>query len=262
LSAAWPDETLFSDGALRPDVMIFIDAREGVSGDMLLAAMLGLLEPEQRDSAHERLALACRERMSEFHLVELEDGGEKGLGITYLDRSERDHGLSYVEATEALSEIDRELGSSGPLSAHILALLFDAESKAHGLPKEEVHLHELGRTGALMNIAGIGLTASQLLRSAKDAIVCSTITTGKGTVVISHGPSNVPAPAARHLLDGLRHVQGTHPGERATPTGIAALRALVSSQSDDLPVSPSARSVGFGTKRFGGRLGRVVLHRV
>jgi len=241
--------------------MIFVDAREGVSGDMLLAAMLGLLEPGQRTSASERLVRTCRERMVEFHLMELEDGGDKGLGITYLDRSVMGHGLSYSDATKALSEIERGLSSPGPLSARILELLFDAESKAHGLTREEVHLHELGRTGALVNIAGIGLAASHLISTPEDTVVCSTITTGKGTVVMSHGPSCVPAPAARHLLEGLRHVPGPHPGERATPTGIAALKALVSSQSDEVPVSPSARSVGFGTKRFGGRLGRVVLHK-
>jgi uncharacterized protein (DUF111 family) len=114
----------------------------------------------------------------------------------------------------------------------------------------------------MMNIAGIGFVSALLSRDGDEEYVCSTITTGRGVVVVSHGAIRIPAPASAFLLRGLKNEQGPSPGERATPTGIAAVKTLVSTQSDVVPDRFSRESIGFGTKRFGGRLGRTTLYRV
>jgi uncharacterized protein (DUF111 family) len=114
----------------------------------------------------------------------------------------------------------------------------------------------------MMNIAGISFVSALLSKEGDEEFVCSTITTGRGVVVVSHGAIRIPAPASAFLLRGLKNEQGSSPGERATPTGIAAAKTLVSTQSDDVPDRFSRRSIGFGTKRFGGRLGRTTLYRV
>jgi hypothetical protein len=242
--------------------MIFIDARDGLSGDMLLAAMLGLMTDERRRDLIARIGSACSKRGIDLRLLELEEEGEKGLGVAYIAREERPaEERSRDDAYAALAGIEREIGSGSPVGRRILDLIFEAEAKAHGVPVDRVHLHEIGRMQALVNIAGIGAVAAELDRKGTEEFVCSTIVTGRGTVVVSHGVIRIPAPASAHLLDGLIHEPGQNPGERATPTGIAAARALMRRQSEDPPERSSARSTGFGTRRFGGRLGRTTLIR-
>jgi uncharacterized protein (DUF111 family) len=239
--------------------MIFIDAREGLSGDMLLSAMIGLLDHVDRDAFLGRLENAAKGERVTFELLDVEDAGDIGLSMAYSRREPDSPETGISEALDRLERIDEALGGSGGISRRILGLVFEAESEAHGLPEDEVHLHEIGRPQAMLNICGIGSAAKMLEGRGAEGFMCSTISTGGGVVTISHGAFRVPPPATAILLRGLRHVSGDSPGERATPTGIAAVRAIIGSQSDDIPAAFRRRSVGFGTRRFAGRLGRTVL---
>jgi uncharacterized protein (DUF111 family) len=242
--------------------MIFIDAREGLSGDMLLAGMIGLLDDSVRMRTTDLLGTVAQRRDIIFRIMEIEEDHEKGLGISYTQREARQRDSSYDECFDRLREIEKELGSESAVGKKILANIFEAEAEAHRLPAKEVHLHEIGRTQAMMNIAGIGFVSALLSKEGDEEFVCSKITTGRGVVVVSHGAIRIPAPASALLLRGLKNEQGSAAGERATPTGIAAVKTLVSTQSDDMPDRFSRRSVGFGAKRFEGRLGRTTLYRV
>ncbi|MBN1677353.1 MAG: DUF111 family protein [Candidatus Thermoplasmatota archaeon] len=239
--------------------MIFIDAREGLAGDMLLSAMAGLLEPEDRGEFLDLLAKAARLEGVSLTPLEVEDAGDKGILMAHSMAEMQLPETHYHECLARLKRVDAALGSGGATSLEILEHIFQAESEAHALPKEEVHLHEIGRPQALLNICGIGKLAEILAEKGAGDFVCSTISTGGGVVVIDHGAVRVPPPATQILLRGLRHITGDSPGERATPTGIAAVKTLMSSQSDVSPGTFIRRSVGFGTKRFAGRLGRTVL---
>jgi hypothetical protein len=237
--------------------MIYIDAREGLSGDMLLAALLGLLGEREREKIVARLQRASSEIGIEIGVVRLEDTGDTGLGIGYLEKEAGKTSVSYQEAHETLRTMETTLKSESSIGMQILEQIFSAEANAHGVAKELVHLHEIGRPEALVNMAGIGLVSSILQESDGEGFACTTITTGQGIVVVSHGAVSIPSPASEFLLKGMKHQPGDCPGERATPTGIAAIRVLAKLQSDQLPRMFSRRSVGFGTRRFGGRLGRV-----
>jgi len=239
--------------------MIFIDAREGLSGDMVLASMIGLLDKPLLNDVSNRIGRVASENGLDFHLVEILDRGESGLGVTCIEKVAASTQTSHSDAFSRLDNMGDHLGSKDKTSLRILELIFEAEGEAHGLPPQEVHLHEIGRPQALLNIAGIGLVHSLLVEAGCGEFVSSTITTGKGIVVIGHGAVRVPAPATRLLLRGLEHLQGDDPGERATPTGIAAVKALISSQTDEFPEEFVKKSIGFGTRRFGGRLGRTTL---
>lgn len=240
--------------------MIFIDAKEGLSGDMLLAGMLALLDADALARTRDLLARAAEDQGIGFQLTEVEDAGERGLGISYTHPEPTHYGASYDECFSRLAAIEKGIGSTSVLGRAILGHIFDAEAEAHGLPARDVHLHEIARPQAMVNIAGIGMLASMLLDENAGPFVCSTVITGSGIVVVSHGAIRVPAPASKALLRGLRHEPGTSPGERATPTGIAAVKALAGSQSDDIPGRFSRKGIGFGTKRFAGRLGKTTLY--
>lgn len=238
--------------------MIFIDAREGLSGDMLLAAMLGTLDRNAQEEIREGMERASEQHGVRFYLSRIEEEGESGLAITYVSKDQHPEQRSWREAHDMLSAMSRALGSDNIISKRILDRIFEAEGAAHGVPPQQVHLHEIGRPQALLNIAGIGKAAMELETRGEREYVSSTITTGRGIVVVSHGVVRSPAPASQHLLAGFKHEPGDSPGERATPTGIAAVRVLANRQ-DEPPSRWVRKSVGFGTKRFGGRLGRTTL---
>lgn len=238
--------------------MIHVDAREGLSADMLLAASIGLLTRGDAGQVLQKLAGTAARSGVTFHCAEIEEEGERGLGISYISKERKLDTVPHDEAFSTLSAMSAGLGSRGDVADRILEKIFEAESDAHGLPPDQVHLHEIGRPEALLNIAGIGLVAPMICPPG-EVFLCSTITAGRGITTTSHGTMRIPAPASAFLLKGLAHVMGDHPGERATPTGLAAVAVLSSGHSDAVPEKPLARSVGFGTKRFAGRLGRVVM---
>lgn len=240
---------------------MFIDAREGVSGDMLLSAMLGMLHDRDRDDALSRLSAAGSRRGVQMSLSETEDAGDRGRFIAYVTKSHEASGGSRDEVYAALSAIEAEIGSRSPVGTRILDAIMDAEARAHEVPVGQVHLHEIARPQAMLNIAGIGLVHGILADGGTRDYVSSPITTGRGMVVVSHGAVRIPAPACRFLLQGMLHVPGDSPGERATPVGVAAVKVLAPRQSQEVPAAPSEKAVGFGTRRFGGRLGRVTLLR-
>lgn len=239
--------------------MIFIDASKGLSGDMLLAAMIGLLDGPERAEMAKRLETAAVAHAFECGLVEIEEQGERGLRLSFRQIEPVVHGVSYEESFLTLAHMEQHLGARTEASRAILELIFEAEGKAHGLPPKEVHLHEIGRPQAILNIAAIGTLSSRLLKEEPEGFIASTIVTGRGIVVMSHGAVRVPPPVSEILLKDMKHAPGEAPGERATPTGIAAVKVLATSQSDRIPEGGRKRSIGFGMKRFAGELGRTTL---
>ncbi len=242
--------------------MMYIDAREGISGDMLVAAMLALLDERQRQDAASMIEGAAALHSIAFTVTEVEEDGENGLMVNYGLAQPVTTEESYDGAFALLDEYEDHLGSHAPEGKLILRAIFLAEAEAHGVPAEQVHLHEIGRPQGILNMAAIGLLSHMLVESGGEWFVGSKIVTGKGITVVSHGAVRIPPPAARILLRGLWHEEGDATGERATPTGIAAFKVLTKSQTDMVPVNHFERKgIGLGSKRFAGRLGRTVLYR-
>ncbi len=242
--------------------MIFIDAREGLSGDMLVAAMLALLDEKKGQAAAARIEKAAAAHAIAFTHSATEEDGDKGLSVNYSLAEPSVTGASYTGAFVELEDFENHLESHGPTGRLILRTVFEAEAEAHELPVEEVHLHEIGRPQGILNMAAIGFLSHTLLEDGAEGFVASKVVTGKGITVVAHGAVRIPPPAARILLRGLWHEEGEAAGERATPTGIAALKVLIRSQTDMVPVNHfEKKGVGFGSKRFGGRLGRTTLYR-
>ncbi len=240
--------------------MLYIDCREGLSGDMLLAAMLSLVPEARRKELVRGISRTAERRGLTFSVMEISEQGEVGFGISYSAKEPPADEVSYDEAHSTVRQMCADLGTASELPSKILGLIFDAEGEAHGLPATQVHIHEIGRPQALLNIAAIGAVHEELEKEGAGETIASSITTGKGIVVVSHGAVRVPAPAAKILLRGLAHSAGDDPGERATPSGIAAVKAVISRQSDEIPADPLKIGIGFGTRRFGGRLGRTAIY--
>ena len=122
-----------------------------------------------------------------------------------------------------------------------------AESRVHGRPVNEVHLHEVGMLDAIADIASVSLL---LYKLAPDRICASPITTGFGAVRCAHGILPVPAPATAILLEGMPTRAGQVEGELCTPTGAALIRHFAGSFGQAPEMVPLRTGYGMGSKEF------------
>ena len=97
----------------------------------------------------------------------------------------------------------------------------EAESRAHGIPLDTIHFHEVGAVDAIVDIAGVWIALDLL---GVEAVWSSEVTTGFGTVETAHGRMPVPAPATARILQGVPLRRGQIESEMTTPTGAAILR--------------------------------------
>jgi uncharacterized protein (TIGR00299 family) protein len=103
-------------------------------------------------------------------------------------------------------------------------LLGEAEGRVHGLPPDQVPLHEVGAVDALVDIVGAIEGFEQL---GITRIYNRPLAVGSGWVRAAHGVMPVPAPATAILLEGLEvGPNGPVVGEATTPTGAVLLRVL------------------------------------
>lgn len=139
-------------------------------------------------------------------------------------------------------------GEAQEKALRALDILAEAESRVHGLPKEEARFHEIGALDALADIAG-SCAALQSLRV--ERVLSRPVSVGSGVVHSEHGLLPVPGPAALEILRAYKvpWKGGPVQAELLTPTGAALLAALVQEFLSDFPLIKAVQ-VGYGA---GGR---------
>ncbi len=118
-----------------------------------------------------------------------------------------------------------------------------AEARAHGVPLEQVHFHEVGAVDSIADIVAIAVAVDDL---ACDGIVVTDLPCGRGTVRCQHGLIPVPAPATAFIAEaaGLPLAPVDVEGELVTPTGAAVAAALRT--QDALPERFAIKAIGMG----------------
>ena len=220
--------------------VLYIDPWTGVSGDMLLGAML------HADRENGDLERALRESLVAIGLdpavVSVVPDVERGISCVRV-RVE----ASACAPLRHLSHMESMLEGEG-LSANVrersrraLRRLAEVEAGIHGSTIEEVHFHEVGAVDALVDVVGAFTLVESL---GVDSVFVGPIQVGGGTVEIAHGRMGVPAPATAVLLSGYATVGGPEPRELTTPTG-ALLVSELGALSRPLPPM-TIRAVGYG----------------
>jgi uncharacterized protein (TIGR00299 family) protein len=137
----------------------------------------------------------------------------------------------------------------GPVAERALAVfevIAEAESRAHDLPKDQVHFHEVGAVDTLVDVCGTLLGFHEL---GIERVYSSAVTVGSGQVRCQHGVLPVPAPGTLGALLGLPILSGGSRGECATPTGAALLKVLVHQfEPPALRWTPEAFGLGAGSR--------------
>jgi uncharacterized protein (TIGR00299 family) protein len=135
--------------------------------------------------------------------------------------------------------------------------LADAEAHVHGVAASEVHFHEVGALDSIADVVGVCAALEDL---GVATVTAGEVAVGSGRTRTAHGDLPVPVPAVAQLARGWR-VRAGGTGELATPTGMAAIRALAACCEDLPPMRVDAVGIGAGHRDIPGRANvvRVVL---
>ena len=224
---------------------LYLDCFSGISGDMLLGALVDLGVGARRLRAGlARLAVGGY-RLTVRRVTR---GGLAGTKVDVLlgggRRPERGLGdiLRILDRSRLVPAVRDRAGAA-------FETLVEAEARVHRVPKDKVHLHEVGAVDAIVDIVGtmIGMDALGWPR-----VVCSPLHVGRGLVTMEHGTFPVPPPAVAEILRG-RPCYATHvEGELVTPTG-AALAVTLADAFGPLPsMRLAAAGYGVGSREHEG----------
>ena len=105
----------------------------------------------------------------------------------------------------------------------IFEIIADAEAKAHGIDKEEVHFHEVGAVDSIIDIVGACVLLDDL--DVKN-LYFSKLYEGVGYQPCAHGPMPIPVPAVANIINNLDLPLNIidEEGEHITPTGAAFVK--------------------------------------
>jgi uncharacterized protein (TIGR00299 family) protein len=242
--------------ARRPTMIIDCQL-SGISGDMMLAALLALGADESKvtnaiESVKEHVEW-CQEiklkisdtRKGEFKAkavdIEIEEvapSAEKGRPFSKV----REATINSVKSLK-LSDQARTYASE------VVNTLLEAEERVHGkLSEEEAELHELGSTDTVADIVGTTVALDDLKALADASIFSTPVAVGGGIFKFSHGVLQSPGPVTLEILRKFSFpmVGGPVEGELATPTGVALLTNLVNGRVIEFYPSMKPIAIGYG----------------
>ena len=243
---------------------LYLECTMGAAGDMLTAALLEIV-PDRAAALARINALG----IPGVH-VHADPAVQCGLAGTRVDvhvhgHVEEEHHHHHDHAHHHHHHASRAdvaaqiaaLNASDAVKAHVQAvydLIADAESKAHGRPVSEIHLHEVGMADALSDIASVALLLEML---GPDRVVASRPEVGGGFVQCAHGTLPVPAPATANILTGVPYTSGAADCELLTPTGAALLVHFADAFGPMPPLAVARTGLGLGHREVPGRLNGV-----
>ena len=253
---------------------LYLDGSCGISGDMTVAALLELgASREKMDAAIANLNLDG----VHVHVENSKSYSIAGLSFAvHVHDHDADHVHSHEEGyvehnhhhehghhhhehrhlSEVYEILDRaaNAGAVTPRALEIAKKIFriiaEAEAKAHGVPVEEVHFHEVGAVDSIVDILAAAVLADDL--GIENCIVTG-LNEGSGFVETQHGQLPIPVPAVAHIAEAAGialHITETK-GEMVTPTGAGIVAALRTSESLPASYKILKSGVGLGKRDFG-----------
>ena len=249
---------------------LYLECRSGISGDMTVAALLDLgadqevlgkalasLPVQGFETKISRVVKAGLD-VCDFNVILDQAHENHDHDMEYLHGhshggEDSEHGHHHEKAHEhehrGMPEIRRIIDGAEitdrarTIAVRIFEILAKAEAKAHGVPEDQVHFHEVGAVDSIVDIISAAVCLDDLdITETVIPFLCE----GKGTVRCQHGILPVPVPAVVNILEAHKipvEMTGVE-GELITPTGAAIAAAI--GTSDRLPGRFVIKKTGIG----------------
>lgn len=221
---------------------VYFDAPAGLSGDMILGALLDLgVSPDVFKKKMAELDLPVEIRIKETKRASL-----RGIKVDIAVKRKKSRARKWRD----IESFIKKSPFSSSVKKNALAIfkrLFEAEAKVHGHSFKEAHLHEAGADDAIIDIVGCCFLAEKLKIN---EFYSSPLNVGEGWVKISHGILPVPPPAVAELLKNIPVYSAWVKKELVTPTGAAIVSALVKKFIPFPEISYKRIGCGAGSRNF------------
>ena len=247
---------------------LYLECTSGISGDMLVAALLDAGASEERllgslaslgvkgFEARVSRVIARGVDACDFDVV-LDDEhdnhdhdmawlfGEEEHEHHHHDHEREHHHHEHRGFADVLAIVDSAQLSprARDIAMRTFTILADAEAKAHGTTRDEVHFHEVGAIDSIVDVIASAVCLDDL---GVTDVILSPLAEGEGSIRCAHGVLPIPVPAVANIVaaHGLVLAPCGRKGELVTPTG-AALAAAIRT-SDTLPSAYRVLAVGTG----------------
>ena len=145
--------------------------------------------------------------------------------------------ITYIIEHSAMTE------NAKKIALRIFEILAEAESKAHNVPVDQVHFHEVGAVDSIVDIVSVAVCLDNLDVT---EVIVPVLCEGRGTVRCQHGILPIPVPAVANIVSANHlHLKMTEvEGELVTPTGAAIVAAVKT--KDKLPETFEIQKIGIG----------------
>ena len=145
--------------------------------------------------------------------------------------------ITYIIEHSAMTE------NAKKIALRIFEILAEAESKAHNVPVDQVHFHEVGAVDSIVDIVSVAVCLDDLDVT---EVIVPVLCEGRGTVRCQHGILPIPVPAVANIVSANHlHLKMTEvEGELVTPTGAAIVAAVKT--KDKLPEIFEIQKIGIG----------------
>lgn len=227
-------------------MLAYLDCFSGVSGNMLLGALIDAGYPEE----------ALRQTLTNLPLHDYSLRIDQRTIHTFaatqvvVDAHADHHHRHLADISRLLTQSTL----SEPVRDRALAVftrLAEAEAAVHGTGIEAIHFHEVGAVDAIIDIVGV---VAGCVHLGIDQLVCSPLPMTRGWVHCAHGEIPLPGPAVCRLLDGVPVYGLNLEQELVTPTGAALVRELATGFGPLPPMHLAQTGYGAGTlQRSDGR---------
>ncbi len=227
--------------------ILYMECFSGISGDMSVAALLDLgankdkliagLESIPLDgyrieiSRVEKSGIDCMD----FNVIldDIYEGHDHDMEFLHgtHNHGNKTHNHDIHHIHRGINEIVQLIQKTQitqdakALSIKIFEILADAEAKAHGIPRDQVHFHEVGAVDSIVDIVAFAICFDDLQIQ---EVIISELYEGMGFVRAQHGNLPVPVPAVLNIVEqyGIHLHRTQIEGEFVTPTGAAIVAAI------------------------------------
>ena len=205
-------------------------------------------EAEEHNHSHTHMAEEHNHQYEHSHEAaaknvaahRLDHGDETAAHTHEHLRHHKHRGMNEIR--QILADTKMTDGARG-IALKIFQILAKAEAKAHIVPVEEVHFHEVGAVDSIVDILSVAVCLDNL---GITEVIVPVLCEGMGTVRCQHGILPVPVPAVTHIVQQCDLELRITPvqGELVTPTGAAIVAAVRTSCK--LPETFAIEKTGIG----------------